>query len=441
MENNTQPNLKNRFSRKNIIAWIIVFFLAFGIVFALLTLWFSNEQMAQTASVTPQCCDAEATAQAARDALVAAETKINQLEAERYADSAAHATAEARDTFEQEQLATAVSVIATTEAEKEIQASQHQSRELAAYSMGEGEAMPQRSLLLAMEALRQTNDIGLPPEPVAEDAFFKAVSTMGGIGLHGHTRDITAVALSLDNHWLASASEDGTARLWDLTAPQIGTSSLLLPGHYGTVNDLAISPDSRWLVTAGQDGKLIFWDLTAENPSTEPIEYQVYEYGVNKVTFTPDNRWLISGVNDHSIRLWETDKLPSIKEGLVLSGHESSAENIVVSPDSRWLFTSSDDTLNRWDLTAADIPGSLTPLTLTGLPIPPGHHVFPEQVIISPNGRWLAVVIYENSQSNIKLWDLSTPDNANPTITLIENLNGWIPALAFSPDNRYLAAS
>ena len=50
---------------------------------------------------------------------------------------------------------------------------------------------------------------------------------------------------------LATASQDGTAKLWDAVN---GSELQILPGHSAIVTSVAFSPDGRRLASAGTDG-------------------------------------------------------------------------------------------------------------------------------------------------------------------------------------------
>jgi hypothetical protein len=89
-------------------------------------------------------------------------------------------------------------------------------RQLAAQSQATLGSFPQRSLLLALEALATTKRAGEARVSIAEEVLRQALAEAGGRSLSGHEGFIPAVAISPDNHWLVTGSEDKTARLWNL---------------------------------------------------------------------------------------------------------------------------------------------------------------------------------------------------------------------------------
>jgi WD40 repeat protein len=97
-------------------------------------------------------------------------------------------------------------------------------------------------------------EAGWPFHPIRAVPWLTAlVVTMGSLSsaraeaprvLSGHTDGVYALAFAPDGKTLASASGDGTARLWDLTT---GRERLALHGHDGPVYDVAYSDDGRTL--------------------------------------------------------------------------------------------------------------------------------------------------------------------------------------------------
>jgi WD40 repeat protein len=75
--------------------------------------------------------------------------------------------------------------------------------------------------------------------------------------LTGHTSSVIAVAIAPDGTWLATASRDRTARIWDI---RTGRQRATLTGHTSWVQAVAIAPDGTWLATVGGDGTARIWD-------------------------------------------------------------------------------------------------------------------------------------------------------------------------------------
>src|SRR5438874_2715514 len=64
--------------------------------------------------------------------------------------------------------------------------------------------------------------------------------------LQGHTNAVVSVAFSPDGKTLASASYDGTLKLWDMTT---GKERATLGKYTGCVGCVAISPDGKTLAS------------------------------------------------------------------------------------------------------------------------------------------------------------------------------------------------
>lgn len=80
----------------------------------------------------------------------------------------------------------------------------------------------------------------------------------------------TAIAISIDRHWLITGSKDGTIQLWDIRPGEPQVPPIVLTGHTDTITRIAISPDdNRWLVTGSKDKTARLWnlDLLSSQPS------------------------------------------------------------------------------------------------------------------------------------------------------------------------------
>ena len=118
-------------------------------------------------------------------------------------------------------VAASLSVVALTERNASVRneriaeqrAAESRSRELASASVDQLDADPERSLLLATEAMRSANT----PEALAALRTSLSESHVRAT-LTGHEGPVATVAYSPDGDRLLSASYDHTARIWDLTA-------------------------------------------------------------------------------------------------------------------------------------------------------------------------------------------------------------------------------
>ena len=307
-------------------------------------------------------------------------------------------------------------------------------RQLAAQSQAVQKEYPQRSLLLAIEAVRMTDR--KPYVAEAEQALRDALSSTGGQGLGGHEAPIKAVAVSPDGRWLATGSEDGTAQLWDLQADDIAAAATVLRGHEDGVRAVALSMDGRWLMTGSEDGTARLWDLQAKDIAASATVLRGHEDAVTAVALSVDGRWLATGSEDGTARLWDLQAKDIAASATVLRGHEDAVTAVALSVDGRWLATGSGDgTVRLWNLQADDIAASATVLR--------GHESGARVIVIirgvtavalSADGRWLAT---GSEDGTARLWNLQVDDIA-ASARVLRGHEGGVGAVALSVDGRWL---
>jgi WD40 repeat protein len=147
---------------------------------------------------------------------------------------------------------------------------------------------------------------------------------------------------------LVAVSEDGIARLWDLTGDR--PVDTVLERHVGLRLDTyisAFSPDGRRLVTAStladnpERPTVRLWDLTGERPV--PALLEGHTGPVLHAAFSPDGRRLVTASGDSTTRLWDLHgERPAAS---VLEGHTGNVIYAAFSPDGRRLVTTSSNGL------------------------------------------------------------------------------------------------
>jgi WD40 repeat protein len=140
-----------------------------------------------------------------------------------------------------------------------------------------------------------------------------------------HRSWVESVDFSPDGALLATASLDGTAKIWSMPD---GILLHALSGHVMGIYDLAFSPDGKRLATAGGDSVVMIWDVeTGQKINT--LQSGSVIMGLD---FSPDGRWLAMTSTVGIIKVWDVDQGQRIK---ILGNLSIMLEDIAFSPDGR----------------------------------------------------------------------------------------------------------
>jgi WD40 repeat protein len=205
--------------------------------------------------------------------------------------------------------------------------------------------------------------------------------------LAGHRGAVQACAIAPSGRWLVSGGEDGVARVWAATE---GPARLELRGHEGAVCGVAVAPGGEWLATCGNDGTVRRWDVATGSPG--PVIVVTPGQRVQDVAISPDGRLLAAAAEDGTIRLFTADGAPAGR----LDGHRGPVRRLAACAGPHWLASAGQDgTARRWD-PAAGVAVARYDLGATG----PARGC-----ALSADGAWLAATA---SDGVVRLWETAT---------------------------------
>lgn len=315
------------------------------------------------------------------------------------------------------------------------------------------------------------------------------VATLGQVGPinKGHTEEVNTVVFSPDDQLIVSGSTDKSMKLWRRDREGNYQFAMTIHGcfdnrscdrHTDGINDIVFSPDGQWFASASEDGSIKLWSLQGDYLGTvgaaDPDSQ--HQAAVNDVVFSPKGDRLISASDDKTIKIWQKDPttgaftlqttIAGCDTGSICDGHKDNVKGVAISPDGKLIVSASDDkTVKMWNSDGTlrhtlvghldeveavaidniagqgkmiasvsrdktirlwDFNGSLIS-TL------PGHKARIYDVVFKPNQMAIASA---SRDKTIKLWQLD-----NQIITRFYGHTDRVYDVIFSPDNQLIASA
>jgi WD40 repeat protein len=194
------------------------------------------------------------------------------------------------------------------------------------------------------------------------------------IDFAGHTAYVRSFSFNKDASLMVTASDDGTARVWNTTTGQtVGK----LEGHTDAVNSATFSGDGKFIVTASNDKTVKIWDAASfalvrnvGDSFAEPVHSAEYNANgdlivvasgnaasiydahtgqlkrrfeedteVNTASFSPDSRLVITATNGKLAHVWDAQTGESVA---TLADHKGAVFQAFFSADGQRVFTASE---------------------------------------------------------------------------------------------------
>ena len=291
-------------------------------------------------------------------------------------------------------------------------------RELAAASVANLEIDPERSVLLALEAIGATRSVDGDVLPEAEGALHRAVTasrvqlTVAGVG--------GQVDWSPEGVFVTEGPEN--TGLIDIRDATTGDTVRSWTGHdpeNNDINDVQFSPNGSMLATAGDDGTLQIWDPT----NGESIAFVGGAGAVLGPSFDEDGSLVAAAWPEQGKVEIADPRTGSVVR--TIDGLNESPEDTALSPDGGRVAVAMSyvDVVEVFDVASGKLLFEL-----------PRHNYSVFSVSWSPDGRWIAT---GSGDSAVRIWDGGT----GKLEAKLSGHTGVVGTVDWAPDSRQLASA
>ena len=246
-----------------------------------------------------------------------------------------------------------------------------------------------------------------------------------------HSQPITAMTLSGNGLYLATASWDRTIRLWSVTTGKLIRQFIKKHNNKGILSfALALSYDGNWLLSGGDDNTIYLWSTDTGQVISQ---YSGHQARITAMVLSADEQYLISGSRDKTIKRWQlADKNKSLISNNS-SRQVSQSKTLATLADGivALKLTPGGDSVIAASYTRAwkvDLNGSFRPKQFSE------HPAGITALSVSPDGKYLLTGDLAN---NIWLSDL----HSQKKIKSFPGHGDQIFSLDFSPDGRNFVSS
>jgi WD40 repeat protein len=215
--------------------------------------------------------------------------------------------------------------------------------------------------------------------------------------------------------------------------------TIIQKGHELAVVSIAVSTDSNYVATASRDKSAKLWEVST---GREVRSFLGHDLSVTSVEFSPDGKSLATGSNDKTVKIWniETGK----EQASIPVNYR--VTSLAFEPSGKFLFVAGYQTeytgrAYNWDdsVTVIDLR---TKRSVKKIEANPDKGLgFGVDVATSPDGKWLAI-----GEDNRKAHIYSLPDFKNTFTLEFQNkessCGGCNSRVVFSPDSKnvYMAS-
>ena len=230
--------------------------------------------------------------------------------------------------------------------------------------------------------------------------------------LKGHTSWIRMSDFSPNGKELVTASDDGTAIIWDLDKREIAHK---LIGHKLRVESAYFSSFGDKVITSSGDSTAIIWDVKT---GKQILQLKGHTDWLRDAVFSSNGDFVASSGLDGSIRIWDAKKGTILH---ILKGHKNWVRSVRFDATSKFVLSASDDqTALLWDIEKEKAIQKFV-----------GHTDWLRFARFHPDKK--SIVTGSNDRT-LRIWNIA---DGNCTHVLAEH-HGVVEWADFSFDNQYL---
>ena len=237
------------------------------------------------------------------------------------------------------------------------------------------------------------------------------------VELLGHEAPVLSALFSTDGKKIITASGDATAKVWDA---RTGLVMATMSGHFKTIYHASFSPDGKKIITASEDTTVKIWNASS---GTLLLDLEGYVEGVFSAApakFSADGKRIVTISGDSTVKIWD-----AVSGGLL--SEKPRADEIFfnvttsgLSPNGKKAFTSKSKTVQISDVATGKLLAEMK-----------GHADFISDARFSSNGKYIFTT---NFYTPAKTWDAGTGQLLADLSSQQENSYEEGNSAAFSPD-------
>lgn len=246
--------------------------------------------------------------------------------------------------------------------------------------------------------------------------LFKTLDIIADQPLTTHSSIIWSVSLSRDGQLIAAGSDDGKVTLWSRDGQRLNTLSrdscqISTPEKDCSARSISISADGQLIAAGYYDGTIILWSRDGQLLKAWPGHSEI----VTRVRFSPDDQMIASSSFD-TVKLWN-------REGTWIKTfrHHDTVEDVDFSSDSQMIAYTDNKIVNVWNLDDQWLKTFR------------GHTNQVTSISFNPNGK---IIASSSSDNTIKLWSIRDEKE----LATLKGHSAEVTSVSFSPNGKMLAS-